>query len=468
MGGSRFRIVELDPDRATVLRAALGEIDDHNALNRGREFVRLLLENGFVHPAAQDSTAGAGPTAADVDVVIPHRNDHDGLARLLSTLPVDHFASVTVVDDGSATPPGRAPNGVEVVAHRERRGPSAARNTGAARGRAPIVLFLDADVVLPYGVTPDDWLQPALDDLRPTAIPVDGIGLRVVAETGNRRDLAARYERERPVNDMGSQPGPVVPGGRIPYLPSAALLVRREALERIGGFDEDLLRGEDVDLVWRLLADGCLVRYQPKAVVGHAPRPDLRSRFRQRFGYGTGSAVLAQRHPGAVAALEVNPWTLVTWALLLTGKARWMSTGVGLATLSVPLLARRLPSAVERPMVVAARLAGGGTAGAGPILADSVRRSWLPGVLVAAVWSRRARIALAASALPPLARRWRNPPSLNLGLCWVLDLADDAAYAVGQWWGATRELSPRALCVRFQDMDDLLVRGELAIPSDGR
>ena len=75
------------------------------------------------------------------------------------------------------------------------------------------------------------------------------------------------------------------PGSRVSYVPTAALLVRRSALDSVaiddaaipapghlagpgplssrGVFDPALRYGEDVDLIWRLHDAGWRVRYEP-------------------------------------------------------------------------------------------------------------------------------------------------------------------------------------------------------------
>lgn len=50
----------------------------------------------------------------------------------------------------------------------------------------------------------------------------------------------------------------------------ACFAMRRSLWERIGGFDENIfMYGEDVDLSWRVRAEGYVLRYTPKAVVNH-------------------------------------------------------------------------------------------------------------------------------------------------------------------------------------------------------
>ncbi len=467
IGGSPFRIVQLRADQAAALEARL----QGRATPGDHHFIRWLLDRGFLHP---EPTTPA--QASSVDVVIPCHNHHGELSRLLDRLPCRRFASVTVVDDGSKPAINHRPGveagpgvttrpGVTVIRHHNRRGPAAARNTGWRHGRAPLVLFLDADVIIG---DVSAWLEPLLDLLpteTSTATPagdnarpwrdVVAVAPRVVAEPGPRRGLVARYESIRPSADMGTEPATVRSGSRVPYLPTAGLVVRRSALESIDGFDESMPRGEDVDLVWRLIAHGGFVYYQPAAVIGHPPRPTVGAWLRQRLDYGRGHGALAVRHPDAVTALELSPWTLAAWALVSTS-ARGVVAGAGLTAVSIPLLARRLPPSIPNRQRLAARLAGGGTLGAGPILAGAIRRSWLPAALVAAVPSTRwRRIVLTAFAVPVI-DWWRKRPPLNPVSWWAMRLADDAAYCVGQWWGAIENRTCRALTIRGQRLGDLL------------
>ena len=116
---------------------------------------------------------------------------------------------------------------------------------------------------------------------------------------------------------MGALPACVKPGSRVGYVPSTVLLVRSDALARIGGFDAALRYGEDVDLVWRLLDAGWRVRYQPEVVVRHDEPRTVTHALGRRFAYGTSAGPLSQRHPGklpprgrAPVARDLSPLAL--------------------------------------------------------------------------------------------------------------------------------------------------------------
>lgn len=84
---------------------------------------------------------------------------------------------------------------------------------------------------------------------------------------------------------------------------------RREILMAIGGFDPRLdvgtatRGGGDLDALYRVIAAGHVIRYEPDAVVHHLHRADRRGLLRQFHDYGTSfSAFLALRESDGDAA----------------------------------------------------------------------------------------------------------------------------------------------------------------------
>ena len=118
-------------------------------------------------------------------------------------------------------------------------GPAAARNTGLAAAETPLVAFLDSDCVPGPG-----WLDALLPHFADPA--VGAVAPRIVPHEAGRSWLA-RYEGASSTLDMGQRPSIVRPGSRVPYVPGAALVVRKEAAG--AGFAEDMRVGEDVDFV---------------------------------------------------------------------------------------------------------------------------------------------------------------------------------------------------------------------------
>ncbi|HYX61944.1 MAG TPA: mycofactocin biosynthesis glycosyltransferase MftF, partial [Streptosporangiaceae bacterium] len=301
---------------------------------KARALARRLLDTGIAHPVLD----GGPAESTGVTVVIPVRDRHADLARCLAGLAplIPGPSQVIVVDDGSADPAAiqsvAAAAGASVVRRPVNGGPAAARNTGLAAARTPLVAFLDSDCV--PGAGPANWLDALLPHFADPA--VGAVAPRIVPHEAGRTWLA-RYEGASSTLDMGRRPSIVRPGSRVPYVPGAALVVRREAAGT--GFGEDMQVGEDVDFVWRLAASGWRVRYEPAATMGHQHRVRLREWFSRRKDYGTSAAVLELRHPGAVRPLHASAWTAAAWLAAAAGhpEAGAVVTGTGTA-----LLARRL------------------------------------------------------------------------------------------------------------------------------
>jgi GT2 family glycosyltransferase len=191
-----------------------------------------------------------------VAVVIPTCARPALLARALASVRAQESApdEVLVVDDGERrdhetilrTVAEHMP-AARVVPNAGAKGPSGARNTGAALATASAVAFLDDD---------DEWLPQWL-----------GEAGRVFASGGVDvacADLVYRYA------DGMEQPGKTAPDAlavdafltRNPGLVGSNLIIRRSLYRALGGFDESLPTFEDMDFGIRLsLAAG--VRYAP-------------------------------------------------------------------------------------------------------------------------------------------------------------------------------------------------------------
>jgi hypothetical protein len=208
---------------------------------------------------------------------------------------------------------------------------------------------------------------------------------------------------------------------------------------------------EDVDLVWRLAGAGWRIRYEPAAEVAHQHPATTVAWLRRRAFYGTGAALLAERHGSAVAPVVVSPWSAAVWGLVLAGASRRsrpeFAAAAGLLGLGSARLARRLARPGRRsPLLLAIRLVVGGTGVAGRALARTALRSHWPLVVPLVATSRTARRALAVLAVLDAGRAWwPHRAAIGLpGFAAAHRLAD-LAYGAGLWAGAVRARSLRAL-----------------------
>ena len=427
MGGSPLRVMRVTENGARLVdRLLAGDAVPDSAA--ATTLARRLLDGGLVHPIPI-----AGPfTLADVTVVIPVRGELP--PRLVHSL--GRVARVIVIADESPVPidtPTRTDDGVPITLHRRevRGGPGAARNTGLDAVRTALVAFIDADC------EPDpDWLDALLplfaDDrvalVAPRIVPTEPVG---------PQGVLARFEHHRSALDLGDDAARVRARTRVSYVPSAAIVARTDVLRSLGGFDDELQVGEDVDLVWRLDEADWSVRYQPTARVAHRHRTRPLPWARRRFDYGTSAGPLALRHPGALAPVETSGWSLATWGLVASGHPIGAAGVVG-ATAAV--LSKKLES-LDHPSPVAAQLAGLGHLSVGRSFAQALLRPFWPLTVVLAVLvpNRRFRCTLVAAALAPGIIDWvRQRPDLDPLSFLACRVADDVAYGTGVWVGALR------------------------------
>jgi glycosyltransferase involved in cell wall biosynthesis len=195
--------------------------------------------------------------AAVVDVVIPTVG-RPSLTLLLARLAEADDGSlgqVIVVDDsgGGLLEIATAPACTTVVRTRGRQGPAAARNLGWHHTGAEFVAFLDDDVM-----PGEAWVSELADDLRDLDPDVAAVQGRITVPRSAR---PSDWERNTARLETAS------------WI-TADLVVRRAALEAVGGFDERFRRAyrEDTDLAVRLLRAGWRL-HRGRRRTAHPVRP---------------------------------------------------------------------------------------------------------------------------------------------------------------------------------------------------
>lgn len=400
-----------------------------------------LLDLDLADPVLGGGSAGscaAGGSLADVTVVVPVRDNAQGVERLLQRLAAD--VGCIVVDDASRDPAALsaviARHGAHLIRLDRNVGPAVARNVGRHQVRTPLVAFIDSDV----DITPPD-LQALL---RHTADP----GLAAVApriRSARGRGHLGRYEASSGSLDLGPAAATVRPWSTVAYVPSACLVIRVDALG--DGFDPFLRTGEDVDLVWRLIDQGHRVRYAAEVEVWHDARTSISAWLRRKAFYGTSAALLAARHGDRVAPAVMTPVAAAAIAGVLWQKP-WSVT---VAAACAMLAAREaLASVPDLPARQRRRLVTATAAALSRQTSGLALKHWSPATVLLCLGSARARrgVAVLTVADGLLAYRLARP-QLDPVTFAALRRADDLAYGVGVWWGALRAGSARCLVPRW-------------------
>jgi mycofactocin system glycosyltransferase len=246
-----------------------------------------------------------------VSVIIPVRNRPDDIAVCLRSLreldyPEDKL-EIIVVDDASndQTPDVVSRFPVRLLRLEQHRQASYCRNHAARQARGELLAFIDSDCLADSA-----WLQelvPAFKDQ--TLGAVGGIVDSYYHENG-----LDRYEKVKSSLRVSSHFRRSEQNDPFFYLPSCNLLVRRDLFLQLGGFNEDLVVGEDVDLCWRMRKRGDHIEYRPMGRIDHKHRNKLISFGRRRFDYGTSEPLLNRLHPKKIKQIVCPPLAFLFWA----------------------------------------------------------------------------------------------------------------------------------------------------------
>jgi mycofactocin system glycosyltransferase len=429
LGGEPARLLRLRAGTAKVLDrlAAGGPVE-----GAARVLARTLVDGGFAHPRPPSAPV------VDLQVVVPVRDRTTELARCLAAL--GGAAPVLVVDDGSREPAAVADVcrrfGARVLRLPLNGGPAAARNAGLAATSSPLIAFVDSDCVPPPG-----WLAALAGHF---ADPRVGAVAPRVRGGGADGELLRRYAHARGPLDLGRREAPVRPGSRVPYVPTAALVVRRAALDGAAQFDPWLRYGEDVDLVWRLHDAGWTVRYDPRTVVGHEEPRGWSAWLRRRHRYGTSAAPLAQRHGDRLTPLVLPPWPTAAWLLLALGRPLPGVTAAAVPATKVFRQLRRAGLPAGECARVAVRVASQGVLSTASGLGGAGTVVTAPALLPLLALRATRRPAAVVLLAPALLEWWSRRPAIDPLRWCAVRLVDDLAYASGVWRGcwAARSAAP--------------------------
>jgi GT2 family glycosyltransferase len=152
-------------------------------------------------------------------------------------------------------------------------------------------------------------------------------------------------------------------GGKAGEAESAYLgIFKKSALERVGGYDESIIRGEDWDLAQRIKRTGGKVWFSPKLKVTYWPRGRFGRLVKQFYSTGVWRGDLTRRDPGAASKRYfVPPLAVLAIAaglvLLLLGQSIGNLRLLGIVPAAAYLLGVTLVAVLAAGLSLKSRLA---------------------------------------------------------------------------------------------------------------
>lgn len=241
----------------------------------------------------------------ELSVVVPTYNRKESLLRTLNalarqTFPADDF-EVVVVSDGATDGTAEALKQVKMpycltFIEQQNQGPSAARNNGARRAAAPLLVYIDDDIE-PLDSFLEEHFASHKGD---TKLVLIGPQTGPMNEPMSNWIAWEHTMLQKQYKNFVSGVWGVGPNN----LYSGNFSVRREHLLAVGGFEEKFTRQEDVELGFRLEKYGLHFRFNAKADAIHRSSRTFASWYKTPFEYGRRDVQMA-RDMGEKHAMEM-------------------------------------------------------------------------------------------------------------------------------------------------------------------
>ena len=290
----------------------------------------------------------------DLSVSIVNTGSRELLLACLETLP--RGADVVVLDnaseDGSVDAVRERYPDVRVLAQDFRAGFGANHNTVIRATDGRYVYVLNEDT------TAGDWAFDRIVAYLDEHPRVAALGPRLVYPDGRQQDSAWRFPTPLvsslgllTLGKLGVKQSHGEAARPVDWVMGAALVLRRQALDEVGLFDEEFfLYSEEVDLQFRLRQAGWEVHYFPEATVVHhesqfsaeIPERRINEMWRSRHRYwhkhhGRAGARVAALATGAQYAVRAAAAPLAHRSrrrMLLHARDSWRVEGPGLRELA--------------------------------------------------------------------------------------------------------------------------------------
>ena len=257
------------------------------------------------------------PPGADVSVVICTRNRSGYLKKCLESfgnqkcMPVEIIVVDNAPVDDSTYNVAKEFKSVRYV-REPRPGLDIARNTGARESKGSIIAYTDDDVELhPW------WIYQVNETFaKTTAAAMTGLVIASELKTESQQIFERYWSFNRGYTDKLFDPYFLIEnlaaGPPVWEIGAGAnMAFRKSAFEKAGYFDERLDVGAagcngDSEMWYRILLKGGSINYNPRAVVFHEHRKEIKSLKKQLFSYMRGftAAALIQQSQNSNAGYK--------------------------------------------------------------------------------------------------------------------------------------------------------------------
>ena len=200
----------------------------------------------------------------------------------------------------------------------EQQNAAAGRNRGIEKARADVIAFIDGDAVA-YS----DWLKNIAQALEthkvagvggPDLLPPDSIfKSRAIARV--MTSPMSRGGKLNPSTQHTMEDGT----SYVDHIPTCNLALRREVIDEVGMFDEAFVKGQDLELNYRIRQAGYQLLYSSNIRVVHYRKQHIREFARQIYKWAKAKVAITKKHGMQGLLSHIYLWPAYLLLTMLIG-----------------------------------------------------------------------------------------------------------------------------------------------------
>ena len=244
-----------------------------------------------------------------VTVIVPERNEEKFISRCLESILHQDYGNqnfeVIVVDGLSTDKTGAIIRGLQRehgnlhLLDNPRRIVPTALNLGLQRAQGEIIIRVDG-----HATIAPDYITRCVEMLEATKADCVGGPINSISEDAGGRAIALAMSSKFGVGNSRFR----VADGYEGYVDTLAFgAYKRSVFERIGFFDEELVRCQDDEFNYRLIKNGGKIFMTPKISSCYFPRTNLKKLWRQYYEYGMWKIRVLQKHSSVMQPRQFVP-----------------------------------------------------------------------------------------------------------------------------------------------------------------
>ncbi len=262
-----------------------------------------------------------------ISVVVAVRNERRHIQKCLESLFRQKYDDYEVIvvdgmsDDGTYETLKKLQEKYKFKLFRnEKKNAAAGRNIGIKEAKGDAIAFIDGDAI-----AAEDWLKNIKEAFEESGAAAVG-GPDLLPNDSSYKEKVIAYVMTSPLARGGklnpaTQHAMMNEKKYVEHIPTCNLCIKRDVFEKVGLFDENFVKGQDLELNYRIRKAGYKIFYSPSIKVVHYRKQHIRHFARQIYKWAKAKVAIIKKHGfhGITSHIYLWPaYAVIAFFLLLS------------------------------------------------------------------------------------------------------------------------------------------------------